>query len=47
MADYNILHQKDTLFMLKNVELWVYVVHDVSQQSAFHNHALDYMSVQN
>ena len=32
---------------LKNVELWVYVAHQILQQSACHNHVLNYMSVQN
>ena len=28
---------------IKNVELWVYVAHQILQQSTCHNHVLNYM----
>ena len=48
MADYSILHERVCyLLYKKNVELWVYVTHQILQQSTCHNHVLNYMSVQN
>ena len=52
MADYSILHETIervllVIFINKNVELWVYVAHQILQQSTCHNHVLNYMSVQN
>ena len=32
---------------IKKIELWVYVAHQILQQLTCHNHALNYMSVQN
>ena len=48
MADYSILHERVCyLLYKKNVELWVYVTHQILQQSTCHNQVLNYMSVQN
>ena len=48
MADYSILHERACyLLYKKNVELWVYVAHQILQQSTCHSHVLNYMSVQN
>ena len=48
MADYSILHERVCyLLYKKNVELWVYVAHQILQQSTCHNHVLNYTSVQN
>ncbi len=47
MADYSILHERVCYLLYKNVELWVYVAHQILQQSTCHNHVLNYMSVQN
>ena len=41
MADYSILHERVCyLLYKKNVELWVYVAHQILQQSTCHNHVL-------
>ena len=47
MADYSILHERVLLVIYKKIELWVYVAHQILQQSTCHNHVLNYMSVQN
>ena len=48
MADYGILHEMACYLLYKNkVELWVYVAHQILQQSTCHNHVLNYMNVQN
>ena len=49
MADYSILHERVCylLYIKKKIELWVYVAHQILQQSICHNHVLNYMSVQN
>ena len=48
MADYSILHERVYyLLYKKKIELWVYVAHQILQQSTCHNHVLNYMSVQN
>ena len=36
-----------TWYIKKKFELWVYVAHQILQQSACHNDVLNYMSVQN
>ena len=47
MADYSILHERVCYLLYKKFELWVYVSHQILQQSTCHNHVLNYMSVQN
>ena len=47
MADYSILHERVCDLLYKKNELWVYVAHQILQQSTCHNHVLNYMSVQN
>ena len=48
MADYSILHEKACYLLYKIfLELWVYVAHQILQQSTCHSHVLNYMSVQN
>ena len=48
MADYSILHERVCyLLYKKNILLWVDVTHQILQQLTFHNHVLNYMSVQN
>ena len=34
-------------YIKKKIELWVYVAHQILQQSTCHNDVLNYMSVQN
>ena len=47
-ADYSILHERVRyLLYKKKKELWVYVAHQILQQSTCPNHVLNYMSVQN
>ena len=48
MADYSILLERVCyLLYKKNVELWVYVAHQILQQWTRHSNALNYMRVQN
>ena len=48
MADNSILHERVCYLLYKqNVELWVYVAHQILQQSTCHNDVLNYISVQN
>ena len=53
MADYSILHERACYLLYKKMlsygfmELWVYVAHQILQQSTCHSHVLNYMSVQN